>query len=48
MTYGFKFGDGTYGEWSTPVRITGANGDDGADGADIEFIYTRNNTGVVP
>ena len=48
MTYGFKFGDGTYGEWSTPVRITGANGEDGADGADIEFIYTRNNTGVVP
>ena len=33
-----------YGTWSTPVRITGGNGEDGADGTDIEFVYTRTNT----
>ena len=33
--------DDNYGEWSTPVRITGGNGEDGADGTDIEFVYTR-------
>ena len=34
-----------YGKWSTPIRITGANGKDGEDGKDVEFVYTRNNTG---
>lgn len=37
-----------YGEWTTPIRLTGANGVDGADGTDYEFIYTRNNTGETP
>ena len=37
-----------YGTWTTPIRITGANGVDGADGTDYEFIYTRNNTGITP
>lgn len=25
--------------WSTPVRLTGADGHDGADGSNIEFVY---------
>lgn len=38
--------DGSVGEWSTPIRISGLNGEPGADGTDIEFIYkrTRDNT----
>ena len=32
-----------YGDWQTAYRITGTNGEDGADGADFEFIYTRDN-----
>lgn len=37
----------TFGTWSTPIRITGLNGENGADGTDIEFIYLRN-TGETP
>lgn len=37
----------TFGKWSTPIRITGLNGENGADGTDIEFIYLRN-TGDTP
>lgn len=37
----------TFGAWSTPIRITGLNGENGADGTDIEFIYLRN-TGDTP
>lgn len=37
----------TFGTWSTPIRITGLNGGNGADGTDIEFIYLRN-TGDTP
>lgn len=33
---------GIIGTWSSPVRISGANGETGKDGADIEFIYRRN------
>ncbi len=39
--------DGEYGRlitppgWSEPVRITGANGQDGVDGENIEFIFAR-------
>ena len=40
--------NGVYGKWSTPIRITGANGIDGEDGTEQEFIYTRNNTGDIP
>jgi len=28
------FDNGTYGTWSTPIRITGANGIDGEDGTE--------------
>lgn len=48
MTYCLKTAAGTYETWSDPIRITGANGLDGEDGSDVEFIYTRNNTGSVP
>lgn len=37
----------TFGTWSTPIRITGLNGENGTDGTDIEFIYLRN-TGDTP
>ena len=37
----------TFGTWSTPIRITGLHGENGADGTDIEFIYLRN-TGDTP
>jgi hypothetical protein len=37
----------TFGMWSTPIRITGLNGEKGVDGTDIEFIYLRN-TGDTP
>lgn len=37
----------TFETWSTPIRITGLNGENGADGTDIEFIYLRN-TGDTP
>lgn len=37
----------TFGTWSTPIRITGLNGENGADGTDIEFIYLCN-TGDTP
>lgn len=38
----------TYGTWTTPIRITGDKGQDGNDGADIEFIYTRKTNGTAP
>ena len=34
--------------WSTPVCISGEDGDPGADAKDREWIYQRNNTGVTP
>lgn len=48
MTQCYVNDEGEYGEWSSPMRITGANGLDGEDGTIIEFIYTRNNTGILP
>lgn len=33
--------------WSTPVRLTGADGHDGADGSNIEFVYKRTVTSLV-
>ena len=48
MSQCFRNAGGSYGTWSNPIRITGANGKDGEDGSDIEYIYTRNNTGVAP
>ena len=33
-----------YPEWSDPICITGANGQNGVDGANIEFIYRREKT----
>lgn len=38
---------GRFGSWTTPIRISGKNGEKGADGTDIEFIYLRN-TGSTP
>ena len=48
VTPGQNGASDTYGTWTTPIRITGGQGEDGADGTDIEFVYTRNNTGVAP
>ena len=33
--------------WSTPVRLTGADGHDGADGSNIEFVYKLTITSFV-
>lgn len=33
--------------WSTPVRLTGAGGHDGADGSNIEFVYKLTITSLV-
>lgn len=33
--------------WSTPVRLTGADGHDGADGSSIEFVYKLTITSLV-
>ena len=38
----------SYGTWSIPVRITGQDGEKGADGTDIEFIYARTETNIAP
>lgn len=38
----------SYGNWCAPYRITGEDGQPGKDGSFVEFIYTRNNTGIVP
>lgn len=40
--------DGTQGTWGNLIRISGENGKDGEDGNSIEFLYTRNNTGIAP
>lgn len=37
-----------YGVWTDPIRITGANGIDGEDGTEQEFIFTRNSDGTFP
>ena len=44
MTQCFVNEDREYGEWTTPMRITGENGKDGEDGDEIEFIYARSAT----
>lgn len=38
---------GQFGSWTAPIRISGKDGQKGADGTDIEFIYLRN-TGSTP
>ena len=48
MTQSFYKDTETDAVWTTPARITGDNGEAGADGDFTEFIYTRNNTGVAP
>lgn len=40
--------DGTLTAWSSLIRLTGADGEDGKDGNSIEFIYTRNADGSQP
>ena len=39
MTQCYVDDEGEYGEWTSPIRITGANGYDGVDGNEIEFVY---------
>lgn len=41
-------GTGAVGSWSTPVRISGLNGEDGADGTDVEFIYKQTTISTSP
>lgn len=48
MSQCFRNAGGSYGVWTNPIRITGANGKDGEDGSDIEYIYTQNDSGVAP
>jgi len=48
MTQCYLDENNVYGVWTDPIRITGANGIDGEDGTEQEFMYTRNNTGVTP
>ena len=48
MTQCFKTNEGTYGTWSNPIRISGANGLDGEDGSDVEFIYKRQASATPP
>lgn len=36
-------GDGTPEDWQGPWRISGQDGDNGTDGDQLEFIYTRTN-----
>ena len=35
-------------EWEIPIRLSGEDGEPGKDGADIEFIYLRNNDATAP
>ena len=48
MSQTYVSGTDQYGTWSTPIRLTGEDGQPGTDGKSIEFIYTRNNTGTAP
>ncbi|MDR1980360.1 MAG: hypothetical protein LBQ39_01910 [Tannerellaceae bacterium] len=41
-------GAGVVGTWSVPIRISGLNGENGADGTDIEFIYRRTTNSTAP
>ena len=38
-TYAFVSGEGEYGDWIYPARMTGDNGQPGEDGDSVEFIY---------
>lgn len=40
--------DKTTSGWSEPFRLTGADGKDGTDGADIEFVYKLTQNNVPP
>lgn len=43
----FNPNTGGFDTWTAPIRISGKDGEKGADGTDIEFIYLRN-TGDTP
>lgn len=45
MSQSIWYGDGTIDEWSTPVRISGEDGDNGTDSKSREWIYSYSNTG---
>lgn len=38
-----RFESGAWSAWSSPIRISGEDGDAGKDGTDIHFIYKRMN-----
>lgn len=38
----------SYSAWTTPVRITGLNGENGADGDGVEFVYCRTTDDTPP
>ena len=48
MSQCFVSGTGTYGEWTTPIRFTGDNGQAGEDGTKVEFIYAVNTSTTTP
>ena len=39
MTTSYRFDDGTYGQWTTPIRISGTDGTPGEDAENVEWIY---------
>lgn len=39
MSQGYETPGGAWSNFTNPIRITGANGNDGEDGTDIEFIF---------
>ena len=38
------YADGSSDEWSTPIRVTGKDGENGVDGSTYQYIYTRTKT----
>ena len=48
MTNTLVNGNGQYGTWSDPIRMTGDNGKDGEDGTKTEFIYATSTTTTTP
>ena len=38
------YANGSSDEWSTPIRVTGKDGENGVDGSTYQYIYTRTKT----
>lgn len=47
MSQAFISGDGVWGGFSTPIRISGEDGKAGEDGVNIEFIYYLSDTNTL-